>query len=103
MNKEEILEKSRKENRQTDERERILSSQAMNYGAVGMAIVFIILYFVQMSKEGHAYNLLALYFSYLASGNIFKYRLLKSKVNLISALAFTLATIVYLFIYITRV
>lgn len=103
MNKEEILSKSRQENKQFDERERILSSQAMSYGVVGMAITFIILFFVQMPKEGHIYNLLALYFSYLASANIFKYKLLKGKINLISALSFTFAAIVYLYIYITRV
>ncbi len=103
MNKEEILAKSRQENKQLDERERTLSTQATAYGITGMSIVFIILFFVQMSKEKQIYNLLALYFSFVASQNIFRYRLLKGTQNLISALAFTFATIVYLFLYIVRV
>lgn len=103
MNKEEILEKSKKENRYHDEREQSISSQAMTYGALGMAVMFVILFCVRLFlKGGTSYDLLAMYFGYLAVSSIYKWRLLKGKKECFSAIIYSVVSIVWLVLYIWK-
>ena len=100
MNKEEILEKSRKENQGGDERERMLSMKAKSFGAVGMAIMFIILICVNLARKENAYDLFALYFSFFAASDVFQYHLLKDKKNLYTAICYIFAAVVFMIMFI---
>ena len=100
MNKEEILARSRQENQDGDERERTLSMKAKAAGAIGMAIMFVILVCVKMARGQNVYDLLALYFSFFAASDIFQYRLIKEKKYLGTAACYTFAAIVFMIIYI---
>ena len=48
MDREEILRRSREENRQMDEREKQISDKALKAGVACMSVVFIVLFFQQV-------------------------------------------------------
>ena len=52
MNKEEILAKSRQENQYQDERDKMISAQAGTYGAIGMAVLFVVLFLIRLLMKG---------------------------------------------------
>lgn len=103
MTKEEILERSRKENRYSDERDKIILAQSTTYGAIGMAIMFVILFSIRLFIKGEqAYDLFAMYFSFLAVSSLYQYKLLKSKGKLKSAIIYLLITITWLVLYMRK-
>ena len=100
MNKEEILAKSRQENQYQDERDKMISAQAGTYGAIGMAVLFVVLFLIRLlMKGGTAYDLLAMYFGYLAVTNIYKSTLLKGKTEIFAAVIYSIITLVWLVLY----
>lgn len=100
MNKEEILEMSRQENLAGDERDRILSEKAKTFGVVGMAIMLLVLFCVKLTRRESAYDLLALYFSFFAASDVFRYRLLKDKKYLLNTFCDVFASIVFMIVFI---
>ena len=103
MNKEEILAKSRQENQYQDERDKMISAQAGTYGAIGMAVLFVVLFLIRLlMKGGTAYDLLAMYFGYLAVTNIYKSTLLKGKTEIFAAVIYSIITLVWLVLYVWK-
>ncbi len=103
MNKEEILAKSRQENQYQDERDKMISAQAGTYGAIGMAVLFVVLFLIRLlMKGGTAYDLLAMYFGYLAATNIYKSTLLKGKTEIFAAVIYSIVTLVWLVLYVWK-
>lgn len=103
MEKEKILEMARKENKKSDERDTYITTKAFSYGAIGMAITFIILVGVRMFyKKGGVYDLLAMYESYLAAYYLYKYKMTKQKMDLLCLSCWGLAAVLNLVMYIMR-
>lgn len=100
MNREEILEKSRQENKNGDERERVLSTKAQAYSMVGMAVMLIVLSCIKFKKGESVYDLLALYFSSIASSEVFRYCLLKEKKYLYTAICYVLTSVLFMITFI---
>lgn len=74
MDKAEVLEKSRKENRHGDERDRGIAIESGTWGAVSLAAATAVVYLMRLlSKGGHPFDLLAILFAYLAAANAYKW------------------------------
>ena len=100
MNKEEILEKSRKENRGGDERDRAISAKAKIFGVVGFTIMFFVLSYIKMTRNERISDLLALYFSFFAANDMFCYHLLKEKKYLFTAICFIFSSVIFMILFI---
>lgn len=102
MDKEEILEKSRKENTFFDEREKQISTNGFKFGYIGMTISFIFLILLRyiLKKEHKFYDLMTLYSSFFVIFQIYKYKMLKDRELLIPLFYWSLTMIVSLFLYI---
>lgn len=84
MDKDEILTRSRMDNRRWDERERRVTDEAGTWGAVAMAIAVALVFIIRtLSKGGSPYDLLAILFAYLAMANAYKLRKTESKQTLL--------------------
>lgn len=53
-------------------------------------------------KGGTAYDLLAMYFGYLAVTNIYKSTLLKGKTEIFAAVIYSIITLVWLVLYVWK-
>ena len=103
MNKEDILARSRAENKGQDERETVIATQAFVSGGLGMAVMMLIIMLINLfTKRENAYDLFALYFSFLASGYLFEYKLLKTKQKRNKAICYTFITLIWLALYIWK-
>lgn len=101
MNKEEILEKSRMENKNQDERERTVAAQANTYGMLGMAVIFIILFLIRFFvKGGNAYDLFAMYFGFIAVSSVYRWKVLGGKAAAVSAVMMSVITVIWMVLYI---
>ena len=68
MDKDEILKKSRQENRNGDERVKLESDKASTFGMVGMALVFFALFLIRFFRDGEAaYDLFAVFSAFSPS------------------------------------
>ena len=102
MNREEVLAKSRAENKDQDERDKLVSAQAANYSALGMTLVFVLFSVIKISKGETCYDLLSIHFSYLTASQLFRYKLLGDKKELASALLWCCITAVWIVLYFVR-
>lgn len=101
MNKEEILAKSRNENKNADVFEKEVLKQAGNVGCITAAIVTFILFVLEIFIKGHTnYGLWAILFSILSTQFIVKAIKLKRKHELVIAICYTLLTILLIAAYI---
>lgn len=105
MNKEEILEKSRMENKNQDVYEKEVLKQGGNIAAIVAAILATVFFVIQiLLGEGMNYGLYAIVFSIPATGFVVKAICMKRKheiaiaaIYLLAALAFSAAHIYQLF------
>lgn len=103
MNKEDILRKAREGNKNHDEREEYITTKAFSYGAIGMAVAFIILFLIRLFyKGGTSYDLLAMYGSFLFAHYIYKYRMTKNKIDLFTLICWAIVAVTNLILYIWR-
>jgi apolipoprotein N-acyltransferase len=88
MNRDEILSKSRIDNRGGDERERKITEESGVWGAVAMAMAVAAVFMVRvLTKGGGPCDLLAILFTYLAAANAFIWsRTRSSRTLLVAAL-----------------
>lgn len=94
MNKEEILEKSRKDNRNQDVFEKEVVRDAGNIGAIVAVILATIFFVIQiLLGEGMNYSLYAIVFSVPATGFIVKAIRLKRKHEILVAAIYTIAVL----------
>ena len=103
MDKDEILRRSRKENRRGDERIKIESDKACTFGTVGMALVFFILFLIRFFWKGEAaYDILAVFFSFFAFSGLYKAVKLKGAADIFNTVIYFIATILWLVMYICK-
>lgn len=96
MNKEEILQKSRKENSGQDVYETEVLKEGGNIAAAVAAVLATIFFAIQiMLGEGMNYGLYAILFSILATGFIVKAFRLKRRHEIIIAIIYVLATVAF--------
>ncbi|MEN6410719.1 MAG: DUF6442 family protein [Anaerolineaceae bacterium] len=94
MKKEEILEKSREENKNQDVFEKEVMRDAGNIGAVVAVILATIFFVIQiLLGEGMNYGLYAIVFSVTATGFIFKSIRMKRKHEIVVAVIYTIAVL----------
>ena len=102
MNKEEILEKSRQENRGGDEREQMLSTKAKAFGFLGMGIMVIVLFCIKIARNESVYDLFAVYCSFFAVSDMLQYHFLRKKIHLWMAILSVFAAIVFFILYVWK-
>lgn len=104
MNKENILERSRKENKNGDEREKQVDLASYAYGAIFLAIAFIALVIIKiLVKENGINDILFMFEMYLSALFLYKYKKLKTSFNLIMFLVWVFASLINLYLFIVRV
>ncbi len=103
MDKDEILKKSRQENRNGDERVKLESDKASTFGMVGMALVFFALFLIRFFRDGEAaYDLFAVFFSFFAFSGIYRAVKLKGWQNILNAALYSVAAVLWFILYIWK-
>lgn len=96
MNKEEILEKSRKENKNQDVFEKEVIIQGNRYACLAAAILATIFFVIQIfTGGGMDYGLYAVVFSMPMAGFWMKYAKLRKKHELFVAICYTVAVVLF--------
>lgn len=96
MNKEEILEKSRKENKNQDVFEKEILKEGGNIGAMTAAILATVFFVIQIFVGGGMnYGLYAVVFSIPAAGFVVKAIRLKRRHEIIVAAIYIIATLLF--------
>lgn len=96
MNKEEILEKSRIENKNLDLFEREVSQKAGNLAVIIAAILATVFYVIQFFVGlGQNYGLYAVVFSIPATGYLVKALRMKNKKDIVAAAVFIIVTLFF--------
>lgn len=101
MDRDEIL-KRNKESNNKDEGEQYIEMKARRFGEIGLCVFFIALIIYKLAKGLPADDLLAVFWGYLGVGYIYKYRYLKTKNSLISAICGMIAAIAFTIGYILQ-
>lgn len=97
MDKEKILAMSREENKNMDEREKLVNDKSGIVGLMCMSVMCIILFSYKAFVLGeNACDLLALYASALMGTNFYQYKQLKKKSYLIGGCVWTFCAVVWL-------
>lgn len=99
MKKEEILEKSRKDNEQGDEREEQVSFHSFGFGIVIVAILCIAFSIIKAVQGERCYEFGVIIFGYLSASNFYQFSRLKNKKVLISAIATLIVSILGIVAY----
>lgn len=100
MDREEILAKSRLENRRWDERERRMADEAGTWGVIAMAAAVVSVFLIRMFfKGGNPYDLLAILFVYLAATSAYKWRKGKSGWTLLVTVLYSVIALGWLCAY----
>ncbi|MGN0469127.1 MAG: DUF6442 family protein [Acutalibacteraceae bacterium] len=96
MNKEEILEKSRKENNNQDIYEQEIIIQGNRYACIAAAVLATIFFVIQiLTGAGMNYGLYAVVFSMPMAGFWMKYKKLHKKHELFVAVCYTIAVVLF--------
>lgn len=98
MNRDEILERSRKEKK--DEGIEFAMNRGRRIGTVGISAVFIILATINIWKGINNYALFAVFWTYAGLESIGKYSITKGRLLLITSICTTLAGLLYFVCYI---
>lgn len=103
MNKENILERSRRENKNGDEREKQVDLASYAYGAIFLIISFVTLVITKiLVKENGINDILFMFEMYISALFLYKYRKLKNKSNLCLFLVWIFASLINLYLFIVR-
>ena len=103
MNKDEILEKSRKENKNQDLYEKEISQKAGNIAAIVAAVIGTIFYVIQILVGGGSnYGLYAIVFSIPATGYMVKTIQMKTKRDLVISILYILVVLFFSFIHVNN-
>lgn len=93
MNKDEILEKSRKEGR--DEGKEYVDSMGRRYGTAAMCIMFIVLAVFNLYQGQSNHQILALFFAYLGLESYGMYRVNRQKVHVFTMVVGLAAAVLF--------
>ena len=103
MDKEEILAKSREENRNGDERDREIANQAAMYGFIGMSAGYILMLLLEIFLKGRAgFGYIFLFSVFLAVTGFSRYKLGGSRVMLLGTICWTVCAVVWFMLYLWR-
>lgn len=101
MDRDEIL-KRNKQFTKEDEGEKYVEMQSRRFGEIGLCVFFLALFIYKLSKGLPANDLLAVFWGYLGVGYISKYRFIKTKNSLVSAICGMIAAIAFTLAYIIQ-
>lgn len=101
MNKDEILERSRKEKK--DEGLEYAVNKGRRIGTAGMSAMFIALVIFNLLEGINNYAIFALFWTYVGLENLGRYTVTKGRTLLIGSIAGILAGLLYLVCYILHV
>lgn len=100
MDRDEILAKSRLENRRWDERERKMADEAGTWGIIAVAVAVVCVFLIRMFSEGgNPYDLFAILFVYLAAASAYKWNKARSRWTLLAAMIYGVGAIGWLCAY----
>lgn len=101
MNKDEILERSRREKK--DEGLEYAMNKGRRIGTAGMSAMFIVLVIFNLMKGINNYAIFALFWTYIGLENLGKYTVTRERKLLVGSIAGILAGLLYLVCYILHV
>lgn len=101
MNKDEILERSRKEKK--DEGLEYAMNKGRRIGTAGMSAMFIIIVIFNLTKGINNYAVFAIFWTYIGLENLGKYTVTRERKLLFGSIACILAGLLYLVSYILYV
>ena len=87
MDKEEILAKSRAENRSGDERDRQIETRATMYGFIGMSVGYIVMLLLEV---------------FLLVSSVSRYKMSGSKAMLFAAVCWTACSVIWFVLYLAK-
>lgn len=99
MKKDELLEKSRKENEQGDERNDQVSFISFGYGAIVVVLLCIIFSIIKAIQKERFYEFGVIIFGYLSAINFYQFAKLRNKKLLVTAIVTLLAAILAMVAY----
>lgn len=103
MNKKEILEKSRQENKNKDMYEKEVIKESWNYGATSALVLATVFFVIQIFTGGGInYGIYAVVFSMPATVFVLKYYRLRMKHELFVAIIYILITLFFSFAHIYK-
>ena len=103
MDKEEILAKSRQENRNGDERDREIASRSALVGFVGMSAAYVVMLLLEVFLKGRTgYNLIVLFSVLLATSGVRPDRLTRSQIYQFAAACWVISAGGWLVVYLWR-
>lgn len=101
MDRNEILTRN-KDSKSKDEGLVYVEDKSRRYGEVGFTVIFVLLVFYNFAKGLPIYDLLAIFWGYLGMSYVYKYRALKTKANLVTAIFGIIAAVVFLLDYVLQ-
>lgn len=103
MNREDILAKSRQENRYQDEHDQYVTARAALSGASFMTVLFLVLCVIRhLLKEGPSFDLFTMYFGYWTVSSTYRYHFLHNLSDIPQILISAALTVVCLILYIWK-
>lgn len=103
MDKEEILAKSRAENRNGDERDREIASKASMFGFIGMSAAYVVMMLLEIFLKGRAgYGYIFLFSVFLAISGFSRYKLGGSKAMLFGTVCWTACSVIWFVLYLAK-
>lgn len=103
MDKEEILARSRQENRNGDERDREIASRATLFGFVGMSAAYVVMLLLEVFLKGRTgYDLIVLFSVFLAATSVSRYKMSGGKIYRFAAACWILSAVVWFVLYLWR-
>lgn len=103
MDKEEILAKSREENRNGDERDQEIASKATLLGFIGMSAAYVIMLLLEIFLKGRpGYGYIFMFSVFLASSSASRYKMSGAKIYLFTMVCWTVCAVVWFALYLWR-
>lgn len=103
MDKEEILAKSREENRNGDERDREIANKASMYGFIGMSAAYVVMLLLEVFLKGRpGYGYMFMFSVFLLVSSISRYKMSGSKAMLFAAVCWTICSAVWFMLYLWK-
>jgi len=101
MDRDEILNRN-KQSTKMDEGTQYIKMQSRRFGEIGLSIFFIALIIYKFAKGLPSNDLLAVFWGYLGVAYIYKYKFLKTKQSLLSAICGMIAAVTFALAYILQ-
>ena len=103
MDKEEILAKSRAENRNGDERDRQIETRATMYGFIGMSVGYIVMLLLEIFLKGRpGYGYMFMFSVFLLVSSVSRYKMSGSKAMLFAAVCWTACSVIWFVLYLAK-